>query len=126
MRSSCRFAFEKANRHGVVVAGARASPRGKNKIKEATHYSHCIQAAAVEGGARILFCSLHGAYGARRAVSLKERYHAQDKAKRLAPWSTIMVKQVHPVSKAKLTRIRRARVIGQPPAVAQWAAMERP
>ncbi len=116
--------FKKAGRHGVAVVGGRTSCMGKYRIWEATHGSRCIHTAELEGGTCILFCSLWGAYGVHRAVRLKERCQPQDKAKRLAQWSAIVVKQMHPVSKAKLTGIRRARVIGQPPAVVQWVASD--
>ncbi len=84
MCSLCGISFKKASQHGVVVVGARASCMGTNKIRAATHDSHCIHTADVEGGVRILFCSLCGAYGAHKAVRLKERSQPQNKAKGLA------------------------------------------
>ena len=100
--------LKKRAKDGVAYPGVRDRDcAGWCRVRAQMHPSHRGHAAELEDGTTINFCSDCGAYGTTKAVLLKAKCRPETRAKRMAQWTALNLKRVHPVFKSGLGGYRR-------------------
>ncbi len=98
--------FKKHRGTGVATPG-RSTKSCRGRCSE----SKCIRNVKTVSGARIIFCSLCGAYGSQKAIKLRHTCEPQDNPKRQPQW----IKRRHPVSKEAFVDFKKQNMnIGEP------------